>query len=146
MRLWSIHPKYLDPAGLVALWREGLLAQAVLAGRTRGYTRHPQLERFREHEQPRQLIASYLHAVADEARSRGYAFDIGRLPPRIDGSRLTVSRGQLRYEWEHLRQKLRGRNAKWYETVAGLKFPSPHPIFTVVPGPVAAWERLKGDV
>lgn len=43
MRLWSLHPQYLDAKGLVALWREGLLAQAVLAGQTRGYKRHPQL-------------------------------------------------------------------------------------------------------
>lgn len=47
MRLWSVHPKYLDVRGLVALWREGLLAQAVLRGRTKGYLHHPQLERFR---------------------------------------------------------------------------------------------------
>jgi len=31
MRLWSLHPRYLDAKGLVALWREGLLAQKVLA-------------------------------------------------------------------------------------------------------------------
>ena len=37
MRLWSLRPKYLDSQGLVALWREGLLAQAVLRGKTRGY-------------------------------------------------------------------------------------------------------------
>jgi hypothetical protein len=43
MRLWSLHPQYLDPQGLVALWREALLAQAVLRGKTRGYKHHPQL-------------------------------------------------------------------------------------------------------
>lgn len=37
MRLWSIHPRYLDTKGLVALWRETLLlAQAVLFGNTKG--------------------------------------------------------------------------------------------------------------
>lgn len=30
MRLWSIHPCYLDSKGLIALWRESLLAQACL--------------------------------------------------------------------------------------------------------------------
>jgi len=30
MRLWSIHPKYLDRQGLLAVWRESLLAQSVL--------------------------------------------------------------------------------------------------------------------
>jgi hypothetical protein len=43
MRLWSLHPQYLDPAGLVAVWREGLLARAVFAGQTTGYKHHPQL-------------------------------------------------------------------------------------------------------
>ena len=47
MRLWSLDPAHLDRQGLVACWREALLAQAVLAGRTRGYRHHPQLERFR---------------------------------------------------------------------------------------------------
>ena len=41
MRLWTLHPQYLDPRGLVALWREALLAQKVLLGRTRGYRAHP---------------------------------------------------------------------------------------------------------
>jgi Pyrimidine dimer DNA glycosylase len=144
VRLWSIHPKYLDPAGLVALWREGLLAQAVLAGRTRGYTRHPQLERFRAQEEPQMAIASYLHAVADEARKRGYAFDVTKLPPRVETAPMTVSRQQLRYEWEHLREKLRNRDPFWCEAAASVKSPRPHPSFIVVPGPIASWERT-GD-
>jgi len=37
MRLWTIHPKYLDAKGLVALWRETLLAKHVLEGKTPGY-------------------------------------------------------------------------------------------------------------
>ena len=58
MRLWSLHPALLDRAGIVACWRESLLAQAVLAGRTRGYTRHPQLARFRAHPEPTVAIAA----------------------------------------------------------------------------------------
>ncbi|MGP9584395.1 pyrimidine dimer DNA glycosylase/endonuclease V, partial [Micrococcaceae sp. AOP34-BR2-30] len=30
MRLWSLHPEVLDRQGLIAGWREALLAQAVL--------------------------------------------------------------------------------------------------------------------
>ena len=71
MRLWTLHPRHLDAAGLVALWREGLLAQAVLLGRTRGYTRHPQLERFRAAADPVARITGYLRIVAAEAASRG---------------------------------------------------------------------------
>ena len=63
MRLWSIHPKYLDRQGLIALWREALLAQAVLSGKTRGYRNHPQLERFRNHPAPLSAISLYLDGL-----------------------------------------------------------------------------------
>jgi len=46
MRIWSLHPKYLDTKGLVALWRDALLARHVLQGKTTGYKNHPQLNRF----------------------------------------------------------------------------------------------------
>lgn len=141
MRLWSIHPRYLDRAGLVAVWREGLLAQAVLAGRTRGYTKHPQLDRFRAHERPRAAIAAYLHAIADEADRRGYRFDRSKLPRRQTTSTLTVTRGQLRYEWEHLKRKVLVRSPDWLEEIRELTIPRPHPMFVVIAGPIADWER-----
>ena len=72
MRLWTLHPKYLDARGLVALWREALLAQAVLGRQTGGYTRHPQLIRFRNSPSPTESLASYLQAVHAEASRRGY--------------------------------------------------------------------------
>ena len=110
MRLWSLHPCHLDARGLVALWREALLAQAVLRGRTKGYTRHPQLDRFRATDAPVAFVASYLRAVRDEATSRGYEFDARRIartaPP---AATLTVTRGQLAFEWEHLTSKLARR-------------------------------------
>jgi len=140
MRLWSLHPHYLDPAGLVALWREGLLAQAVLAGETRGYRSHPQLERFRAHARPRAAIAAYLHVVADEADRRGYAFDRTKLARRSECG-LTVTRGQLRFEREHLLRKLRARNPTWCEALEHRVTPLPHPLFVVVAGGVAEWER-----
>ena len=74
MHLWTIHPRYLDGKGLVTAWREGLLAQKVLRGETRGYTRHPQLERFRAHSDPLGVIAAYLALLGREATRRGYAF------------------------------------------------------------------------
>lgn len=46
MRIWSVHPSLLDAKGLVACWRETLLAQKVLQGLTKGYKNHPQLDRF----------------------------------------------------------------------------------------------------
>lgn len=140
MRLWSLHPGYLDPRGLVALWREALLAQAVLRGRTRGYTRHPQLERFRATGTPLGTIAAYLRAVEAEARRRGYRFDAKKIGGGGRARRIPVTRGQLAYEWTHLRDKLRQRAPAWPAArVAGA--PRPHPLFRVVPGPVAPWER-----
>lgn len=140
MRLWSLHPKYLDPAGLVALWREALLAQAVLAGKTRGYTAHPQLNRFRETNAPRGAIATYLHEIAFEAARRGYGFDRTKIGRRATVS-LTVTTGQLRYEWAHLKSKLRRRNPEAYRAIARIRVPDAHPSFVVIEGPIAEWER-----
>ena len=137
MRLWSIHPQYLDAAGLVALWREGLLAQAVLAGRTRGYRHHPQLIRFREGAS----IANYLHAVADEAERRGYAFDRSKLAPAAPAAPAEVTVGQLQFEWKHLKRKLRDRDRAKYREILRIAAPDPHPAFAIVAGRVAAWER-----
>ena len=136
VRLWSIHPSYLDVKGLVAVWREGLLAQAVLAGRTRGYTHHPQLIRFRAR---RYAIATYLHSIADEAEDRGYAFDRSRIDLPRRRVLLVVTTGQLAYEWDHLKRKLRDRSPAYYRMVRE-RDPLPHPCFKVVPGPVADWE------
>ena len=141
MRLWSLHPEHLDRQGLTACWREALLAQAVLAGRTRGYTRHPQLERFREAPDAVALVGAYLTGVADEADARGYRFDRARiLTPEVSNARLEVTDGQLALEWRHLLAKLEVRSPAVAERWRDAE-PAPHPLFRVVPGPVAAWER-----
>lgn len=140
MRLWSLHPRYLDARGLVAVWREALLAQAVLAGRTRGYTHHPQLKRFLESRQPPQYIAAYLEAIHAEAARRGYQFDAGKIGRRGRVRRLSVTRGQLAHEWAHLRHKLRKRAPIWLKALRGVRLPEPHPLFCVIEGGVAEWE------
>src|SRR5436190_7824848 len=104
MRLWSLHPRYLDRRGLIALWREALLAQAVLRGRTKGYRHHPQLDRFRFHGKAIACIGTYLQAVRDEGLARGYALDAQRINPARHAGPLAVSRGQLEYEWTHLKR------------------------------------------
>ena len=141
MRLWSLHPQYLDPQGLVALWREGLLARAVLRGETRGYTRHPQLQRFQAHATPRLAINTYLAEVHAEAGLRGYRFDRSKLGPARPGLRLAVPRGQLEHEWRHLLRKLEVRNPALHARWRTEARPLAHPMIDVVPGPVAAWER-----
>lgn len=143
MRLWSLHPRYLDSRGLVALWREALLAQAVLGGLTRGYTRHPQLQRFREAPQPMAAIADYLRAVQAEATARGYRFDAAKIVAAHAAPSITLTRGQLEYEWEHLVAKLRVRDAAWLAQFSTLPLPEPHPLFELAPGPVAEWEVVS---
>jgi len=142
MRLWSIHPQYLDAKGLVALWREGLLAQAVLSGMTRGYRNHPQLERFRDQRDPVATIAAYLHHVADEAEKRGYNFDRSKLRSRSNVTSLRVATGQIAFEWQHLKTKLRERDPARYTRLKSIVSPEAHPIVHIVPGPVAGWERV----
>jgi hypothetical protein len=140
MRLWSIHPQYLDAKGLVALWREGLLAQAVLAGQTKGYRNHPQLTRFLQSAAPQSYIAAYLQEVHAESLRRSYRFDerkIGTFPALPP---LSVTSGQLDHEWAHLIAKLRTRDPERLKAFEAVRQPAPHPIFQVVTGGIAPWE------
>lgn len=143
MRLWSLHPKYLDPTGLVALWREALLAQKVLAGKTRGYQAHPQLARFRAQTAPLSAIGAYLFAVADEALMRGYAFDRTKIVAARSHPPIVVTTGQVNYEWRHLMDKLARRNPTYCQRWQGAHLPQCHPLFALCEGPLEAWERPK---
>jgi hypothetical protein len=154
MRLWSLHPRYLDRQGLTATWREALLAQAVLAGRTKGYTRHPQLRRFQATADPVATVGAYLELVADEASARGYRYDRSRIirrPPEPGAwaGRLEVSSGQLDHEWGHLVAKLAARSPEWLKGLGrenvGSGHHEPHPLFALVDGPVADWEVVQDD-
>lgn len=142
MRVWSVHPKYLDPAGIVALWREALLARAVLKGETRGYRHHPQLDRFRDQPDPVAAIEAYLRAVLTESIARGYAFDAAKLPPPSGPvPPIPVTDGQLAREWRHLLRKLTMRAPELHAKWGGIRKPECHPLFRVVRGPVASWEK-----
>ncbi len=142
MRLWSLHPRYLDPQGLVALWREALLARAVLSGNTRGYRSHPQLARFRSHAAPLSAISSYLQAIHAEAASRGYAFDGSKVGGVQITAPIAVTTGQVEYEWHHLLHKLSVRCPALYERWLANPSPECHPLFHMHPGPVEPWECL----
>lgn len=141
MRLWSLHPKYLDPQGLVALWREALLARAVLRGETKGYRNHPQLDRFRGATDPVSAIDAYLGAVYGEAVVRGYSFDRSKIGSEEPGLQMPVTAGQIAYEWQHLLQKLAARNPPLYERWRDCEEPECHPLFVVRPGQIEPWER-----
>lgn len=144
MRLWTLHPRYLDARGLVALWREALLARAVLRGQTRGYRHHPQLARFRSQRDPVACLNTYLRAIYDEAVHRGYHFDASKLGRAYTQRRLPETAGQLAYEWAHLKNKLRARSPAWYRQVVRQARPAAHPLFRIRPGRVRPWERSVG--
>ena len=142
MRLWSLNPKYLDTQGLVALWREALLAKAVIRGKTRGYTHHPQLERFNSHPHPCSAINAYLAAIYDEATHRGYTFNRSKIGTVRVVQHIPVSSGQLAHEWRHLQTKLSVRNPVVHAQWANVATPACHPLFRRRAGPVASWERV----
>jgi len=142
MRLWSLDPSYLDAKGLVALWREGLLAQKVLQGKTKGYKNHPQLERFREQINPEASIAVYLKAVCKEAARRGYCFNEDKIGiPSPEAERIKVSKGQAAFEMKHLCQKLEQRDPEKHKLIAPIKKIKLHPLFKNTPGKIAKWEK-----
>ena len=142
MRLWSIHPNYLDTKGLVALWREGLLAQNVLRGNTKGYKNHPQLTRFKNTNNPIGAIASYLRYVADEADSRGYNFNRTKIVNRRIRNAILVKSGQVDYEFKHLLAKLKERAPDLYMQLKTTRKIKVHPIFRKVKGDVEEWEII----
>jgi hypothetical protein len=143
MRIWSLHPKYLDPKGLTAVWRETLLAKHVLEGKTKGYLHHPQLNRFRSSEEPLIAINFYLSEVYKEASARGYHYDsskfeISKIPPQIK-----VTSGQLAFERTHLLNKLEKRDpAKWalWKSISSFE---PHPLFCVIEGEIEPFEVIS---
>jgi hypothetical protein len=112
MRLWSLHPRLLDAKGLIACWREGLLAQAVLLGFTKGYINHSQLIRFKETEDPLGYLGSYLLTVCNEALKRNYNFDSGKITKVNFFSHIPVTNKQIEFEFNHLQKKLITRDSE----------------------------------
>jgi hypothetical protein len=141
MRLWTLHPRYLDSKGLVAAWREALLAQKVLAGGTKGYRHHPQLYRFQTQPEPRAAIATFLHALAEEAGCRGYNFDRTKIACAAARVRIPETKGQLLFEWQHLQSKLAARAPALAERWRAVSAPEPNPLFRIFAGGVRGWEK-----
>ena len=131
MRLWSIHPKYLDAKGIVAVWREALLAKQVLKGNTKGYTRHPQLRIFKIQKDPTSSINVYLHHIWIEAERRGYSFDRTKIGKNLTKRRMAIGKKELELEFDHLKNKLKKRDLKRYAALLKAKSIKPHPMFIV---------------
>jgi len=144
MRLWSIHPKYLDTKGLVALWREGLLAQKVVQGKTKGYRKHPQLIRFIQLDNPFEAISLYLHYVFLESLKRGFRFDKNKIGSTLHSNiQIKVTNKQIRYELELLKSKIYYRDKNFFNQITNLEFADAHPLFRIVDGEIAEWEKIK---
>ena len=141
MRLWSIHPKYLDSKGLTALWREALLAKKVLQGKTSSYKNHPQLDRFKK--KPISFISKYLFYVYQEACNRGYCFDKRRIGRLMTRQKIKVSSGQIKHEFEHLKRKLKIRDRKRYNELLKIRKIEANPLFDVVKGKTEDWEKIN---
>lgn len=140
MRIWSLHPSLLDTKGLVALWRETLLAKKVLEGNTKGYTQHPQLQRFKETDNPIGAINFYLSEVQKEAEKRGYNFDKTKIDWNFSPMEISVTDKQIRYEFQHLLNKLKIRDFDKFEKLHTITKIKTHPMFYEIEGDIEKWE------
>jgi len=141
MRLWSFHPKYLDVKGLSGLWREGIMARNVLLDLKKGYSNHPQLERFKKQEDPILFIDTYLFNIYKESIKRNYNFNRKKFGSNFTDSKIDVTDGQIIYEFKHLKRKLKIRDFQKYDKLRKVKFPDVNPVFKVVKGNIESWER-----
>ena len=142
MRIWSLHPKHLDAKGLVALWRETLLAKNVLGEKTKGYKNHPQLIRFKQSENALNAINYYLKIVWEEACKRNYNFDNSKFVDVDSIEKITVNSGQLEFEIQHLLVKLKKRDPKSYDQMKAISSCEIHPLFKLINGKIEDWERV----
>lgn len=142
MRLWSIHPKYLDSKGLVALWRESLLAKKVLEWKTNGYKYHPQLNRFKNNKSTFNQINAYLFEIWQEAKNRGYNFDKQKVNTFVLEDLIPIKSWQIKFEFDHLLKKLKNRNIKKYNEIKHIKNIQENSIFKIVSGKIETWEKL----
>ncbi|MBE0648656.1 MAG: hypothetical protein IH596_12840 [Bacteroidales bacterium] len=140
MRIWSVHPGYLDTQGLTALWRETLLAKKVLEGKTKGYRNHPQLNRFKKSDDPLRCISQYLAAVYGESLKRGYHFNKEKFHAHTQLVTLPVTRGQIDYETQHLLKKLQARDVERYTRLLKETTIALHPLFYLIDGETEEWE------
>lgn len=144
MRLWSVHPKYLDQKGLVACWREALGAKAALEGRVKGYSKHPQLDRFKECENPVAQINAYLYFLLQNALERKYKFDSSKIDfIQVNlAKKMNVTKGQVKYEREHLMNKLQERDFPKFRRLKSIEEFELHPLFTLISGGIESWEKI----
>ena len=142
MRIWSLHPKYLDAKGLVALWREALLAKQVLEGKTKGYKNHPQLNRFKKSGNAVGCINQYLTSVYENSLERGYNFNKNKVNRDFIPTKLTVTDKQIKFEMKHLLKKLEARDPERFHRLSRKIKIDAHPLFRIIVGEMEEWEII----
>jgi hypothetical protein len=115
-------------------------------GKTKGWKNHPQLIRFKNHNAPIHAIGFYLFIIYNEGCKRGYSYNKSKMFKIVEKvSMINISKEQLAYEFEILKNRVRGRDhTKFLELLEfGKKesYPKPHPLFHVIDGKVALWEK-----
>lgn len=142
MRLWSIHPKYLDSKGLLGLWREALLAKKILQKKTKSYQNHPQMNRFKFLKTPVPVINTYLKHIYLESCNRGYCFNKRKLGRTFSKTKLKINKGQIEYEFNLLKNKLSKRAKDTLNELKKVKLIEPNPLFKIIKGKIESWERI----
>jgi hypothetical protein len=137
---------YLDSQGLNAVWREGLLAQSVLQSKTKGWKNHPQLERFKNTINAMAAIGYYLLKIFEESQQRTYHYNYSKIVmPANTIPKIPITTGQLDYEYELLKARVKHRSPTKYHELIHLHrsdpHPEPHPLFVMVKGEVETWEK-----
>ena len=128
--------------GLGAQWREGLLAQKVAEGKTKGWRNHPQLDRFKCHSKPMEAVGFYLKELHVESIKRSYKYNYSKiLYPDAVVDLVNLTFGQLQYEFDLLQERLKVRTPEKYEKNTRIKKLQAHPLFNIVHGLPEKWEK-----
>lgn len=124
------------------------------------YYNHPQLDRFKTKDgviikSGTRYLSTYLGYILNYANNKRKCnynnssislipFDINQM------EKLTITKGQLKYEYDYLQSKLLKSNIKKCRENnelliynSGLQI-EPHPIFTVIDGGIEPWEKTNG--
>lgn len=142
MRLWSIHPKYLDRAWLLACWREWLLAKKVLEWNTKWYKNHPQLIRFKQLREPLVWINAFLSQIYLESVRRWYKFNSDKICLVSDINIIKVTEWQVQFEVKHLSNKLLIRDYERYLILSKNNKIDINSIFELIPWDIELWEKI----
>lgn len=159
MRLWTIHPKYLDGKRLTSQWKEGIqmmhiwkeIGENPEPAKRLGYVSHPQVRRLSnllvaDSGLISLLLHQHLTAVHEESVQRSYSFNkklIDDLAPDCKNApKVYVTMGQVAYEFALMATK----NNEWSQKVAIDPYMLCNPIFQVVSGSIESWEKTKDEV